>query len=363
MKPVSHWLALFLSGCLVTLFALAGCNESDDDDDSIADDDDDGNDDDDDTTADCETVTALFAVGDLLASGSGPCFDWVGSVYGRAILDSIGTAVVFTRANQYQLGLMIGAMHTLGEGYFGAGGTDLPETMSDPAEQSGVARLQLIPQNGSIELPYLSAMFFLFHPELPAEENNNQLQNILPRHDFYAGIVDSQLFEMGGAAPLPEPLVLAPLPLYDPLGLTIDDPVIRNPQDDEIVLFLGYPRDGDLAGSLAAGAGRTLSNDEAEQVIAQLGTAGDVEGDIEYDPEVEFLIEGASVVGMSGSGVFDRDGNQIGLLVRASDVHDGTQYVRAVRLTFIMDSILSAFETLDPQDQDRVAPFLPDLEE
>ncbi|NIM45818.1 MAG: hypothetical protein GTN80_08890 [Nitrososphaeria archaeon] len=69
-----------------------------------------------------------------------------------------------------------------------------------------------------------------------------------------------------------------------------------------------------------------LSDTEAEDTIKELSALGDEEGGIAYDPEAEMIIEGHAVVGMSGGGVYDRAGKQVGILVRASNEYDGSTY-------------------------------------
>lgn len=53
----------------------------------------------------------------------------------------------------------------------------------------------------------------------------------------------------------------------------------------------------------------------ARQAIEELKAAGDEEGGIAYDPEAELIMEGHAVVGMSGSGLFDEEGRQVGVVI------------------------------------------------
>ncbi|MCH7813940.1 MAG: hypothetical protein IID40_07960, partial [Planctomycetes bacterium] len=103
---------------------------------------------------------------------------------------------------------------------------------------------------------------------------------------------------------------------------------------------------------------RVLSDGEAAGVIEMLADARDEEGDIPYEPEVEMIIEARSVTGMSGGAAFNRDGQQVGILVRASGVHDGTQYVRAVRMAYVVARLAIAFDNLSPEDQAVVQQYL-----
>ena len=90
----------------------------------------------------------------------------------------------------------------------------------------------------------------------------------------------------------------------------------------------------------------------------ELAALGDEEGGISYDPEAEMIIEGYSVVGMSGGGVFDRVGSLVGILERASYEYNGKQYVRVVRMTFVVACINSAFEALSDSERAVVSPYL-----
>jgi hypothetical protein len=109
---------------------------------------------------------------------------------------------------------------------------------------------------------------------------------------------------------------------------------------------------------LTASIGRVLSDSEAEAAIEELAALGDEEGGIAYVPEAEMIIEGHSVVGMSGGGVFDRSGSLVGILERASYEYEGKQYVRVVRMTYVVARINSAFEALSDSERAVVSPYL-----
>ena len=66
----------------------------------------------------------------------------------------------------------------------------------------------------------------------------------------------------------------------------------------------------------------------------------------------------AAKAGMSGGPVVDRDGRLVGVLVRASDPLDGSQYVRAVRLTHIVSELEAAFRALPADVQQAMAGYL-----
>ena len=120
-------------------------------------------------------------------------------------------------------------------------------------------------------------------------------------------------------------------------------------------MLLGYPND---TGELSAAIGRVLSDEEAEGAVARLAEWGDAEGAIPYEADVEAMIEAEAAPGMSGGPVVDREGCLVAALVRASEVHDGVQYVRAVRLSWVSSRLEAAFLELSPEAQERISGFL-----
>lgn len=96
-----------------------------------------------------------------------------------------------------------------------------------------------------------------------------------------------------------------------------------------------------------------------EEAQLALRDAGDEEGTLAYDPEVEIFVEGQAVAGMSGGAAFDVEGRLVGILVRASTADlGGPSYVRAVRMTFVTAELTRTFDTLDPASQDVVRTYL-----
>ena len=131
---------------------------------------------------------------------------------------------------------------------------------------------------------------------------------------------------------------------------------IADEKEDEI--FQKEIVEAGFAGRLTAGIGRVLPDTEAEAAIEELAALGDEEGGIPYDPEAEMIIDGYSVAGMSGGGIFDRAGSLVGIIVRGSYEYDGKMYVRAVRMTFVVASLMSAFEALSESERAVVSPYL-----
>lgn len=293
----------------------------------------------------CQPVTPLFSVDEAVADPEHPCYDWVYMLQGRVARNSSQSASVWSLRTDAGTGLIVSAIHTLGEGYLGSGGSSIEEKFHDPRKQPGATRIFLVKDDGTVD-NLASVLFILYNPEVPPEESGNHLRNVLPRHDFFVGIIDSQKVVM---EPFPgEPALLkheSPL-ILDPANLTTTLPTFAEANGGDGVILLGYPQIGDFAGKLAGSIGVVLSDTEAKEAISKLAALGDEEGGIAYDPEAEMIMEAHASVGMSGGGVFDRDGKQVGILVRASDEYDGVQYIRAVRMTYIVAQLQAALESL-----------------
>ena len=306
----------------------------------------------------CQPVTPLFSVVEVISDQDHPCWEWVFKLQGRVTKNSGQSASVWSLRTKAGTALIVSALHTLGEGYLGPGGSLIEERLRDPAEIPGATRIFLVKgEDGSVD-SLASVLFILYNPEVPPEQSGNHLRDILPRHDFFVGVIDSQKVVMEPLPNEPAPLRHEPPVIFDPLNLTTVAPTYGYADSGDPVILLGYPQAGDFAGILAASIGRVLSDEEAEEAIKELGTLGDEEGGITCDPEVEMIIEGHAVVGMSGGGVYDQAGSQVGILVRASDEHGGKQYIRAVRMTYLVTSLMAAYEALSDTERAAVGPYL-----
>ncbi len=281
--------------------------------------------------------------------------EWVDRSYGRAVRGSTASATIWSRRSEYGTALIVGAVHTLGLGWFGPADTAVSESIVDPGERVGVARLFLIRPDGSGPDALASPWFGLYNPAVEAGRNNNLLADVLPREDFYIAVTDSQKLDVTGLPPMVEPIVKADLTIYDPAEVTTSDPTWVNAVGGELVLLLGYPDD---TRELTASVGRVLSDDEAVRAVATLADLGDPEGSIPYDADAELIIQGESVVGMSGGAVVDRSGRLVGILVRATDVHNGVQYVRAVRMSYVVFRLAVAFDGLGLTEQQAIRGYL-----
>jgi hypothetical protein len=305
---------------------------------------------------DCQPTDAVQLVSTLASDD--PCFAWVDSEYGRVARAAPGSASIWSRRNEFGLGLLAGAAHTRGEGFFGSGGSDIDEFVSAPVAFTASSFIKLPLDDGTTYKTLSNGVFMIYHPEIPAAESGNKLLNIKPRHDFYLAVVDSQELQ-ADMGQLMGDIVLDELPLRDPEELTTTAPTIADAVPGEPALLIGYPNVGTAPDRLSYSVGRILDSAETAQVMLELAAAGDEEGDLPFEEEVEFFMEGAALVGMSGGPVFDTDGRQIGIMVRATTADlGGKQYVRAVRMSYAISALLEAADTLAPAVQTELRRFL-----
>jgi len=311
-----------------------------------------------DLPTDCAQITNLFSVQDLLDVAGHPCRDWVDGVYGRVARSSFASATIYTRNTSFGTGVLLSAVHTLGVGWFGPASTDIPAMVHHPIDETGVARLFLIEENGSALSTLASPLFNLYNPALSAETNRDQFRDIPPREDFYFGVVDAQKLPTSPFLESPDPLQDQPLPLYDPNGVTTSTNAIAEAAPGQLALLVGFPAEGLLRGEPAASVARILDDEAAIDAVDQLADAMDEEGDIPYDAEAELLLIGEAIPGMSGGGAFDSNGRLLGIIVRASEPIEGRQYIRAVRATFAVSQLESAINELPAEVSEAVAPYL-----
>jgi len=308
--------------------------------------------------ATCEASDALFEVFSSLDDVDNACRPWIDQTHGRVARSGNASAAVWSRRTQAGAALLVSAVHTLGVGWFGSANVEIDSALRDPSQEIGVARITFIASQGGELDSSRSPMFDFFNLSIPADQNSNFLRDILPRHDVFVAVVDDQKLPTSPLAPQPSPLQNASPDIYDPLEKTTTAPTFADVDAGELVMAIGFPAEGILAGEMAGSIGTVLSPEEIADVLGRLAVAGDEEGSIEYDPQAEFIYQGPAAGGMSGGGVFNASGDLVGVLVRASDPLDGVQYVRVVRMNYVVGELNDLFESLPQEQQDTIAPFL-----
>jgi hypothetical protein len=304
-----------------------------------------------------QPINSLFPVTDVLSDQNHPHHEWVYNLQGRVAKNSHMSASIWSLRSEAGTALIVSAIHTLGEGYLGPGGSLIEERLTDPAEQLGATRIYLVKEDRSVD-SLASVLFILYNPEVPAEQSGNYLRDITPTYDFFVGVFDSQKVVMEPLPNTPEPLKHESPIIFDPMNLTTTVPTYADVTHGESVILIGSPQAKEFKGELAASVGRVLSDVKAENTIKELSAHGDEEGGIAYEPKSEMIIEGQAVIGMSGGGVYNREGQQVGILVRASKKYNGKQYIRAVRMKFVVDSLMSAYERLSDSEKAIISPYL-----
>lgn len=266
-----------------------------------------------------------------------------------------GSKTIWSRKNDYGLGLYISANHVYGI----SGWNNRNAHFFDLAtENLGIFETsQIPPADGNIALGnMLIADFPLMHFEIATNANNTTL---LPAEDFYLGIIDNQRVQQSPLAKHPEPVKTAvPLQLYDPENRTKANQTWNVATPGEQAIAVGYPQDSNNYPSGAVAYGKILSDTEAQAAIQSLKSVGDIEGDIPYNPIVEFFMASQAIAGMSGGGVYNSAGQLLGIMVRASDTEKAPKIIRVVKLTYIKEKMVSYFNSLSQAEQSKIRPFI-----
>lgn len=308
----------------------------------------------------CEPERGLLLVTDVLADSAEPCRPWVNITFGHAVRVASsggGSGSVWSRRTEHGTGLLLTASHvyspcTANEEAPRDSDGNCFEGMTAPRNGVNLARLT---EARGVYASRWSPMFALYNSFIPAELIGTP--QILPRNEVSLYVVDATTYEPWDSAVTPPTTADALVPLYDPEGVTLTAPTWADPEAGARVLAFGYPADNGQR-DLVAGVGRVLYEREVAAAQQYLRERGDEEGSVAYEPEVEFFYRGTGVRGMSGGGVFDEAGRQIGMMVRASQLDGGVNYVRAVRMSHVVSSLQAAFQRLPAEERARVRPYL-----
>jgi hypothetical protein len=298
--------------------------------------------------------TNLIKIEDALMHSNTDFVNLVNSTRGRVGTNGSGSKVVWSKKNNFNLGLFVSANHVYGITSW----PSLNEEYIDIASVNNGIYLgsQIPPTNGNTSLTNeLIANFGLYHPEIPASATNT---TILPENDFYIGIIDNQRIIDNGFGQYPNLVQTAfPLQIFDPNHRLLSNQTWAVPNAGDTAIALGYPQDKTSYPNGAIETGKVYSNAEAENIIQLLKLSADSEGDIPYNPQVEFLANIDAVAGMSGGGVFNADGQLIGVMVRATTLH-GEPVLRAIRMSYITQKLNGFYNTQTISDKNKLQPFI-----
>ena len=299
-------------------------------------------------------ATNLVKLEDALNHSDAELVKLINKVRGSVGTNGSGSKVIWSRKNEYNLGLFVSANHVYGI-------TTWPsrnEEFIDIAKiNNGIfGRSQIPPTNGRVTLSNeLIANFGLYHPQIPSNATNT---TVLPKDDFYLGIIDNQRIIDNGFGSYPNLVqTTIPLQMFDPGNRTHATQTWSAVAANEIVIAIGYPQDKTTYPNGSVSSGKIYSDTEAQSIIQSLKLNGDAEGEISYKPEVEFLANIDALAGMSGGGVFNFDGQLLGIMVRATRLND-EPVLRVVRITYIRQKMNSFYNILSEPDKNKIRPFI-----
>jgi hypothetical protein len=298
--------------------------------------------------------TNLMKIEEALNHSNTDFVNLVNNTRGRVGTNGSGSKVVWSKKNNFNLGLFVSANHVYGITSW----PSLNDEFIDIASvNNGIYLGSQMPQtNGNPNLTNeLIANFGLYHPTIPGNASNT---TILPENDFYLGILDNQRIIDNGFGDYPNLVQTAiPLQIFDPNNKTLSNQTWSVSNAGDTAIAIGYPQDKTSYPNGAIATGKVYSNAEAENIIQLLKLSADSEGDIPYNPQVEFLANIDAVAGMSGGGVFNADGQLIGVMVRATTLN-GEPVLRAIRMSFVVQKLHDFYNHLTTTDKNKLQPFI-----
>lgn len=268
-----------------------------------------------------------------------------------------GSKVIWSRKNDFSIGLYICAHHVVGVDAFNTR-NELHLNLLGTNNYWGVfGKSQIAPTNGDLDFGNtLIADFFLYQPAISSNATNTTIN---PMDDFYIGIVDNQRIQDNGFGISPEKVQTnVALDMYDPDERTLVSETWASPVAGENAIAIGYPHDTDQFPNGAVAYGNILSDTEAEAMIEELKSFNDSEGNIPYNSQVEFFLKIQGINGMSGGGVFNNKGQLLGTMIRASDADGAPRIVRVVRVSYIKEKFTKYYNTLSKSEKNTIYPFV-----
>lgn len=298
--------------------------------------------------------TNLIKIEDALKSSDLDFVNLINMVRGSVGINGPGSKVIWSKKNDYKLGLFVSANHVYG---INTWISKDEQFINISVINNGIFLGSRVPPiNGNVNFTNeLIANFALYHPLISSNASNT---TILPEEDFYFGIIDNQRIADNGLANYPKAVQTAfPLQIYDPNNRTQALQTWADVHANENVIAIGYPQDKIKYPNGALSTGSVYSDTEAEKIIQSLKLNNDVEGQIPYNSKIEFLAKIHAMPGMSGGGVFNVNGQLIGMMVRATELN-GEPILRVVRMKFIKQKMDGFYNKLSTSDKNKINPFV-----
>lgn len=300
-------------------------------------------------------TSQLIKIEDVLNGDDQKLIHLLNTVRGSVGKRGPGSKTIWSRKNDFGLGLYISANHVCGLSSWPSRNAEYLDLTSD---NPGIFETsQIPPGNGNSELGnILTADFPFLHFDISTSATNT---TILPAEDFYLGIVDNQRVKQGMFPQYPGRVQTnTPVQMYDPNNRSKANQTWNVPVKGENALLVGYPQDIENYPNGAVAFGKILSDSEAESVLTKLKSAGDSEGNIAYDSVAEFFLEAHGIAGMSGGGVFNSEGQLLGIMVRGSVAENIPKIIRVVKVPHIKSKLIKFYASLSKEDKDKVRPYI-----
>lgn len=292
---------------------------------------------------------------DVLKGDNQTLIDLLQKVRGSVGKRGSGSKTIWSRKNDYELGLYISANHVYGVTNW----TDRAAQFFDlNAENTGIFESSQIPQiNGNIGLGNtLIADFPLMHCGITGNATN---ATVLPEEDFYLGVIDNQRIEKSPFSKYPDYLQKSePLQMFDPSSRTKANNTWNTAIAGQMAMVVGYPNDTEGFPNGAVVYGKIFTESEAANIMIELKAIGDPEGVIPYNSNVEFFVDAQAISGMSGGGVFNADGQLLGIMVRATDNVKSPKIIRVVKMSYIKSKMASFYSGLSTTNKRKIEPFI-----
>ena len=305
--------------------------------------------------SDPDNKKVVAGIEEVLNGKNQPLIDLLNKVRGSVGKRGPASKTIWSRKNDYSVGLYISANHVYGISGWNSRNASFFDLFS---ENPGIFETsQIPPTDGRIELGNtLIADFPLLHFDISPTATNT---SILPEEDFYLGIIDNQRVQQGPFAQHPNPAQTSiPLEMHDTGNRTKAVLTWNSPVAGEKAISVGYPQDQNKYPHGAVAYGKILSDEEAGNIIIQLKAAGDSEGNIPYNGNAEFFVDAQAIAGMSGGGVFNAAGQLLGIMVRASDKENAPRIIRVVKISYIKLKLEAFYNGLPESDRDKIRPFI-----
>lgn len=299
--------------------------------------------------------SGIFPLEEILKSNDQALISLVDKVRGSVGRRGPASKTIWSRKNEHGLGLYVSANHAYGVSDWPspkAQFIDVTTTNLGIFETS-----QIPPVNGAILLGNtLTADFPFFHVDISPNATNT---TVLPAEDFYLGLIDNQRVEQGPFPRYPDKIqTTTPLQMYDPANRTKTNRTWNTAVAGENAISIGYPQDKVEYPNGAVAYGKVVSDADAREIVSTLKAAGDAEGAIAYDAEVEFFVRSQGIAGMSGGGVFNSEGQLLGIMVRASNTKKVPNIIRVVKIAYIRAKLISFYNSLSELEKNKVKAFI-----